>query len=65
MALAERRDPDDDLTVASSPAGMAAAVASGTVLAGGRYRIVSEAKAGGMGAVAEAVDTLLDRRVAV
>ena len=44
---------------------MAAAVASGTVLAGGRYRIVSEAKAGGMGAVAEAVDTLLDRRVAV
>lgn len=32
---------------------------------GDRYRIVSEAGTGGMGLVAEAVDTLLERRVAI
>ncbi len=46
----------------ASPAGVDPPVAVGL---GERYRLIAEPAAGGMGAVAEALDTLLDRRVAI
>lgn len=65
MTSREGGTTQDDLTVVPGPAAAMVAVSVGDLLAGGRYRIVSKAQSGGMGAVAEAVDTLLDRRVAV
>ncbi len=67
-----RLDPPDDATVISAPAGAAAAPRSsaeiglrlqGTML--GAYRLDSFIGGGGMGAVFRALDTTLDRIVAV
>jgi serine/threonine protein kinase len=73
------RRTDRDRRPAASPAESSASAASaidadrGEALRartapidlGGRYRLLSEPSSGGMGAVAEALDSLLDRRVAV